>query len=106
MADENPSAGETMQRAGLGAGLAIGMGVGVAMGVGFGNMGLGIGLGVAIGTSIMVAFAAAGNRLRRDSGDAADPHGPRGADDVDHPRASTDDDDDEGGPDGRALPPR
>jgi len=66
MAHENPSPGETMQRAGLGAGLAIGMGTGVATGVALDNMGVGIALGVSIGIALMAGFTAAAAKMRRD----------------------------------------
>ena len=69
MADENPHPGETLQRVGMGAGLAVGMGVGVALGSALDNMGLGIAIGIAIGTAMMVAFTAAGSRMRRKGGD-------------------------------------
>ncbi|WP_208321504.1 hypothetical protein [Microbacterium hydrocarbonoxydans] len=69
MAEENPHPGETLQRVGMGAGLAVGMGVGVALGSALDDMGLGIGIGIAIGTAMMVAFTAAGSRMRRRGGE-------------------------------------
>lgn len=65
MAEQNPNPAEMLQRVGMGAGLAVGMGVGVALGVSIDNIVLGVVIGVAIGAGVMMAFIAAGNRLRQ-----------------------------------------